>query len=140
MQCKTTNFLYVFVAIRETNRCFIWNLSPEFFVLYWLFLFYLRRISFYHHGHGRIKPKDTVSIILLFNYPQICFVLFFHMSWCYYFHIHPVSLQVVAIHLFHRYVGNLDPSVTESLILALFGQIGPCKSCKIIYEVCKYNL
>ena len=32
------------------------------------------------------------------------------------------------------YVGNLDPSVTESLILALFGQIGPCKSCKIIYE------
>ncbi|XP_060064558.1 nucleolysin TIAR-like isoform X1 [Ylistrum balloti] len=33
------------------------------------------------------------------------------------------------------YVGNLDPSVTESLIIALFGQIGPCKSCKIIHEV-----
>ncbi|KAL5021721.1 hypothetical protein ScPMuIL_000876 [Solemya velum] len=32
------------------------------------------------------------------------------------------------------YVGNLDPSVTESLILALFGQIGQCKSCKIIHE------
>ena len=25
--------------------------------------------------------------------------------------------------------------MTESLILALFGQIGPCKSCKIIHEV-----
>ncbi|XP_022343528.1 nucleolysin TIAR-like [Crassostrea virginica] len=32
------------------------------------------------------------------------------------------------------YVGNLDPSVTETLIMALFGQIGPCKSCKIIHE------
>ncbi|XP_076364551.1 nucleolysin TIAR-like isoform X4 [Tachypleus tridentatus] len=32
------------------------------------------------------------------------------------------------------YVGNLDPSVTEELILALFGQIGPVKGCKIIYE------
>ena len=32
------------------------------------------------------------------------------------------------------YVGNLDPSVTEDLILALFGQIGPCKGCKIICE------
>lgn len=34
-----------------------------------------------------------------------------------------------------RYVGNLDPSVTEELILALFGQIGPVKGCKIIHEV-----
>ncbi|XP_067144079.1 nucleolysin TIAR-like isoform X2 [Centruroides vittatus] len=32
------------------------------------------------------------------------------------------------------YVGNLDPSVTEELILALFGQIGPVKGCKIIHE------
>ncbi|XP_041370690.1 nucleolysin TIA-1-like isoform X3 [Gigantopelta aegis] len=32
------------------------------------------------------------------------------------------------------YVGNLDPSVSETLILALFGQMGPCKSCKIISE------
>ncbi|KAL3864565.1 hypothetical protein ACJMK2_006232 [Sinanodonta woodiana] len=32
------------------------------------------------------------------------------------------------------YVGNLEPSVTEDLIIALFGQIGPCKSCKIIRE------
>ncbi|XP_050397994.1 nucleolysin TIAR isoform X3 [Patella vulgata] len=32
------------------------------------------------------------------------------------------------------YVGNLDPAVTEQLIIALFGQIGPCKSCKIIHE------
>ncbi|GFY02522.1 uncharacterized protein TNCV_3504021 [Trichonephila clavipes] len=32
------------------------------------------------------------------------------------------------------YVGNLDPTVTEELILALFGQIGPVKGCKIIQE------
>ena len=32
------------------------------------------------------------------------------------------------------YVGNLDYSVTEELILALFGQIGPVKGCKIIRE------
>ncbi|XP_046366208.1 nucleolysin TIAR-like isoform X3 [Haliotis cracherodii] len=32
------------------------------------------------------------------------------------------------------YVGNLDSSVSEALIMALFGQIGPCKSCKIISE------
>lgn len=38
-------------------------------------------------------------------------------------------------HLFDSYVGNLDPSVTEGLIMTLFGQIGPCKSCKIILEV-----
>ncbi|XP_076340678.1 nucleolysin TIAR-like isoform X3 [Tachypleus tridentatus] len=37
------------------------------------------------------------------------------------------------------YVGNLDPSVTEELILALFGQIGPVKGCKIIYEEMKVN-
>ena len=36
-----------------------------------------------------------------------------------------------------RYVGNLHPSVTEELILALFSQIGPCKGCKIIHEVSK---
>lgn len=32
------------------------------------------------------------------------------------------------------YVGNLDPTVTEELILALFGQIGPVKGCKIIRD------
>ncbi len=32
-------------------------------------------------------------------------------------------------------MGNLHPSVTEDLILALFSQIGPCKGCKIIHEV-----
>ncbi|KAK2145480.1 hypothetical protein LSH36_678g01052 [Paralvinella palmiformis] len=32
------------------------------------------------------------------------------------------------------YVGNLDPAVTEDLLMALFGQIGQCKSCKIINE------
>ena len=33
------------------------------------------------------------------------------------------------------YVGNLDPSVTEELIVVLFGQIGTVKGCKIIHEV-----
>lgn len=32
------------------------------------------------------------------------------------------------------YVGNLDPSVTEELLLTLFGQIGMVRSCKIIRE------
>uniref|UniRef100_A0A336MPA8 CSON003062 protein n=1 Tax=Culicoides sonorensis TaxID=179676 RepID=A0A336MPA8_CULSO len=32
------------------------------------------------------------------------------------------------------YVGNLDQSVTESLLLALFGQIGLVRNCKIIRE------
>lgn len=32
------------------------------------------------------------------------------------------------------YVGNLDMTVTEELIIALFGQIGPVKGCKIIRE------
>jgi RNA recognition motif-containing protein len=32
------------------------------------------------------------------------------------------------------YVGNLDISVTEDLIMALFSQIGPVKGCKIIRE------
>ena len=34
-----------------------------------------------------------------------------------------------------RYVGNLDPAVTEDLIIALFSPIGQVKSCKIISEV-----
>ena len=34
-----------------------------------------------------------------------------------------------------RYVGNLSRDVTEILILQLFTQIGPCKSCKMITEV-----
>ncbi|CAF3662191.1 unnamed protein product [Rotaria socialis] len=32
------------------------------------------------------------------------------------------------------YVGNLDPSVSEELLMVLFKQIGPCRSCKIIHE------
>ncbi|UJR22098.1 hypothetical protein I4U23_025164 [Adineta vaga] len=32
------------------------------------------------------------------------------------------------------YVGNLDPSVSEELLMALFTQMGPCKNCKIIHE------
>jgi RNA recognition motif-containing protein len=35
----------------------------------------------------------------------------------------------------YSYVGNLDPSVTEELIMVLFGQIGTVKGCKIIHEV-----
>ena len=34
-----------------------------------------------------------------------------------------------------RYVGNLCRDVTEPLILELFQQIGPCKSCKMIIDV-----
>lgn len=37
--------------------------------------------------------------------------------------------------LVFRYVGNLSRDVTEALILELFGQIGPCKSCKMIVDV-----
>uniref|UniRef100_A0A4W3GP38 Cytotoxic granule-associated RNA binding protein 1, like n=1 Tax=Callorhinchus milii TaxID=7868 RepID=A0A4W3GP38_CALMI len=33
-----------------------------------------------------------------------------------------------------KYVGNLSRDVTEALILQLFSQIGPCKSCKMIVE------
>ena len=32
------------------------------------------------------------------------------------------------------YVGNLDPQITEDLILALFSQIGAVSNCKIIHE------
>ncbi|GFR86637.1 nucleolysin TIA-1/TIAR [Elysia marginata] len=32
------------------------------------------------------------------------------------------------------YVGNLNENVTEDFLLAIFGQIGPCKCCKIIKE------
>lgn len=32
-------------------------------------------------------------------------------------------------------MGNLSRDVTEALILELFGQIGPCKSCKMIVDV-----
>jgi len=36
---------------------------------------------------------------------------------------------------YSRYVGNLDPSVTEELLVTLFGNLGSCKGCKIIREV-----
>lgn len=39
-----------------------------------------------------------------------------------------------------RYVGNLSRDVTEALILELFGQIGPCKSCKMIVDVSSFFL
>ena len=34
-----------------------------------------------------------------------------------------------------RYVGNLEPTITDELLYALFGQIGEVKGCKIINEV-----
>lgn len=39
-----------------------------------------------------------------------------------------------------RYVGNLSREVTEILILQLFSQIGPCKSCKMITDVRRHAL
>jgi len=36
---------------------------------------------------------------------------------------------------YHSYVGNLDASVTEELLVTLFGQLGSCKGCKLIHEV-----
>lgn len=32
------------------------------------------------------------------------------------------------------YVGNLDPNVTEELLVTLFSQLGSCKGCKLIHE------
>jgi len=37
------------------------------------------------------------------------------------------------------YVGNLDPAVTENLLMTLFGQIGLVRSCKIIRETSNSN-
>ena len=34
-----------------------------------------------------------------------------------------------------RYVGNLHPQVTESFMQVLFGNMGTCVGCKMIYEV-----
>lgn len=45
----------------------------------------------------------------------------------------------IPVILFFRYVGNLSRDVTEALIMQLFGQIGPCKSCKMIVDVSKPN-
>lgn len=49
----------------------------------------------------------------------------------------PFQFKVKMCDDFHPktlYVGNLDASVTEDLLLALFGQIGIVRSCKIIRE------
>jgi RNA recognition motif-containing protein len=45
-----------------------------------------------------------------------------------------MKLKTCAFSVF-RYVGNLDASVSEDLVCALFSQIGPVKGCKIIREV-----
>ena len=41
----------------------------------------------------------------------------------------------------HRtlYVGNLDLQVTEELVMAMFGQMGTVRSCKIIREPANIN-
>jgi len=46
-----------------------------------------------------------------------------------------VIYNLIILKFLDRYVGNLDPSVTEELIVVLFGQIGTVKGCKIIHEV-----
>lgn len=38
------------------------------------------------------------------------------------------------VHQRTLYVGNLDPSVTEELLITLFGKLGTCLGCKIIRE------
>ena len=40
-------------------------------------------------------------------------------------------IQYIAPDILLRYVGNLDPGVTEELLIALFGTIGECKGFKI---------
>lgn len=45
------------------------------------------------------------------------------------------SLSFAHSFFLYRYVGNLSRDVTEALIMQLFGQIGPCKSCKMIVDV-----
>uniref|UniRef100_A0A3Q2NS92 Nucleolysin TIAR n=1 Tax=Fundulus heteroclitus TaxID=8078 RepID=A0A3Q2NS92_FUNHE len=40
---------------------------------------------------------------------------------------------------FPQYVGNLSRDVTEALILELFSQIGPCKSCKMIVDTAGHD-
>ena len=37
------------------------------------------------------------------------------------------------------YVGNLDLQVTEELVMAMFGQMGTVRSCKIIREPANIN-
>ena len=44
-------------------------------------------------------------------------------------------LMVVVYCAAYSYVGNLDPGVTEELLVTLFSQLGSCKGCKIIHEV-----
>lgn len=43
--------------------------------------------------------------------------------------------QIAVLLCVFRYVGNLSRDVTEALILQVFSQIGPCKSCKMIFDV-----
>lgn len=44
------------------------------------------------------------------------------------------SIPAISV-LVCRYVGNLSRDVTEPLIVQVFTQIGPCKSCKMIVDV-----
>lgn len=48
--------------------------------------------------------------------------------------------QFAVLFCVFRYVGNLSRDVTEALILQVFSQIGPCKSCKMIIDVSWKNI
>lgn len=69
-----------------------------------------------------VQVVDSPCIVTntcLFYHLKLTWLLFFYFMW--------------------RYVGNLSRDVTENLILQLFTQIGPCKSCKMITEVTKLS-
>ena len=69
-----------------------------------------------------VSRKTRIYIILYITY-EILFLFFL-----------PEFITMDSDGTKTLYVGNLDHSVTEELILALFGQIGPVKGCKIIRE------
>jgi hypothetical protein len=95
--------------------------------------------------------------ILLINLVHCCYsvFLFFRTPWAFQweslrpfpehcklqigqFFVNTFFLSIITNAFFffeYSYVGNLDPSVTEELIMVLFGQIGTVKGCKIIHEV-----
>lgn len=83
---------------------------------------------------GLIKSKP-VQFRILFFWRQLYFLVIICPGasvvsfWYAYYIVYFVCVCV------GRYVGNLSRDVTEALILELFGQIGPCKSCKMIIDV-----
>ena len=95
-----------------------------------------------HLGHGGVGgiPTDPVSCCFHFLYSKCFRIVSFTfvsrlscLTLCFCFQ--RLSKLLLYRFLSNRYVGNLDPSVTEELIVVLFGQIGTVKGCKIIHEV-----